>query len=696
MGFGTFTKDTRIACEKKRYRLVRKNNAGEWLLEDLDDGNVTLTPERTLDKLYCAFKMTFLVGPTDQAWKPVIQRIQFTPEERALIKLRLTFVNAVEGLPISRKDLEGVIKDAWRALKGAKTLVCEGLDDPDQKHAYQKAWRKLLESRRPFGWITVYRWARRYHKYGDDEAALLDKNRGKRDRNDIYDSVVVGLCELAIDERYMRREPRSVRSTWTTAKQWVADAQQKLDDEYERTLKEQREHYPAVCPPKRLILQPPAERFIRRLIEERPAFDRYAARHGMDAAIRRFRFKYGRDLPSEPLEEAQLDHTVLDLFVVDDENWLPLGRPYITACLDSRTRCVLGIYVGFIPPSSLSVALCLKDAFMPKDYELLYPEIENTMPFGIPRKIKWDNGLEEHSAQAIEGCGRVGVRTIIFCPRKKPWYKAEIERFFRTLNEDFAHEVPGTTFSNTMKKGDYNPQNFAVVRLSTLRLGIRKWIADVYHTRPHRVLGISPLQAWNQEIREDLRRRPDDPRFLDAIMGRRMPRKLTNDGIRVHNLWYANDALRDLRTQYGPTLDIEISVNEENLGKIYVFWKDQIIEVRALDFGYADGLTLWQHKLFQAHQREHNLPETPDGWMRAKEEVHQLFEFEFTGKCKPKGYARLTDRGEKAPSQSQSDSFSEVPASQDSDDQNDTDLYAAPKPVVSVTPSYVLPEEAVL
>lgn len=102
-------------------------------------------------------------------------------------------------------------------------------------------------------------------------------------------------------------------STWEAARLWVEDEERRLDDEFERTLKEQSAAGLLVTPPERTKLVVPSRRLIRRLLNEIAAFDRHAARHGMDAAIRYLRFVVGRDFPSEPLEELQLDHTVLDL-----------------------------------------------------------------------------------------------------------------------------------------------------------------------------------------------------------------------------------------------------------------------------------------------------------------------------------------------------------------------------------------------
>jgi putative transposase len=693
MGFGTFTRDARIKIDDRRFRLVKKTEDGDWLLEDLSDGSPSMKSEKRLLDLLCKFRMTFDFGKSDAAWAPVVVR-HFTPQQRALIKLRLSFVRAVQGVPITEGKWQEKINDTWNALKNEKVRTLEGLDDPEMRHVFERSWRKLLRSRKRFGWISVYRWARRFYDHGEDEAFLLDKNRGCRDRDDMYGPIVLGLCDQAINERYLIRERGTVYSTWEAAKLWVEDEQRRLDEEYERTLKEQQAADPFVKPPERIKLLTPPRRLIQRLIHEIPAFDRYAARYGMDAAVRHFRFVIGRDLPSQPLEEIQLDHTVLDLFVIDDETGLPLGRPWITVCLDTRTRCILGLYIGFCNPSGLSIAHCLKDAFLPKlYYASLYPEIENEMPFGIGRSIKWDNGLEEHSQQAIEGCGRVGVRKIIYCPRRRPWYKAEIERFLRTLNEEISHQTPGTTFRNIFEKGDYNPKKLATIRLSTVRLGIRKWVADVYHQRPHRTLDIAPMALWNKEIRPDLRRVPSDAKFLDAVMGRRYERTLRHDAIKMHNLVYTSDALRHLLIQDGPKLDVEISVNEENLGKIYVFWKDEIIEaeVEANSFAYANGLTLWQHQQFQKYQRQKNLQEGVAGWQQAKEEVRQIFLYDLTAKFGGRSMARHVDAGETADIAAVTDSPSEQ--QQMELNQQAADLYEQPKPVRSEIPSFVLPRK---
>ena len=81
-----------------------------------------------------------------------------------------------------------------------------------------------------------------------------------------------------------------------------------------------------------------------------------------------------------------------------------------------------------------------------------------------------------------------------------PWYKGKLERFQGTINHDLMHGNPGTTFSNTWERDDYDPSRHAVVLLSTYREMLHKWIIDVYLQTPHRGIGDTPAHRWQAEI----------------------------------------------------------------------------------------------------------------------------------------------------------------------------------------------------
>jgi putative transposase len=338
----------------------------------------------------------------------------------------------------------------------------------------------------------------------------------------------------------------------------------------------------------------------------------------------------GHSVVQAPLERAEIDHTLLDLMVVDDQSGLPLGRPSVTACIDCYTRCILGIYIGFNPPSYQSVAACLKDCFLPKvNLQRDYPGILNEWPaYGVMHNLVVDGGLEFYSASLEQVCLSLNINWIA-APRRTAWFKGKIERFLGTMNRAVAHGVPGTTFSNIFEKGDYNPAKHAVITLSTLRKVVRMWIADVYHQQVHRSLETTPAKMWTSSIRPEDIRLPDETTQLDVVMGRVESRSLTHKGIEFEGLFYNSPELAELRRREGANLTVEIRINESDIGLIYVLSPktSKAYTVPALDREYASGISLWQHKVIKNYQRQHfDRDYGVDGWLQAKNEIARLID----------------------------------------------------------------------
>src|SRR5450756_710194 len=215
------------------------------------------------------------------------------------------------------------------------------------------------------------------------------------------------------------------------------------------------------------------------------------------------------------------------------------------------TRCILGIYIGFVPPSYQSVAYCLKHAFMAKIAQKSeYPQVEHPwIPCGLCRTLVVDQAVEMHSEALETACAQLGI-TIEYAPRKQGWYKGKIERVLGRLNREVAHGRPGTTFSNVIEKGDYNPEKYASVRLSTLKQVVHTWVCDEYHQKKHHALGMPPETMWQLNVRTEDIRFPTDSECLAIIMGRPYPRVLSHKGIEFKGLSYGSDALHQLRHLY--------------------------------------------------------------------------------------------------------------------------------------------------
>ena len=59
-----------------------------------------------------------------------------------------------------------------------------------------------------------------------------------------------------------------------------------------------------------------------------------------------------------PLEVMQIDHTPVDVVIVDERQRLPIGRPWLTLAIDVASRVVLGLSVSLEAPSSCPWRSC--------------------------------------------------------------------------------------------------------------------------------------------------------------------------------------------------------------------------------------------------------------------------------------------------------------------------------------------------
>jgi len=66
--------------------------------------------------------------------------------------------------------------------------------------------------------------------------------------------------------------------------------------------------------------------------------------------------------PTKPLELVQIDHTLVDIMVVDELERESMGRPWVTIAFDVAIRVVLAFTLSLNPPSATSVGLALSMA----------------------------------------------------------------------------------------------------------------------------------------------------------------------------------------------------------------------------------------------------------------------------------------------------------------------------------------------
>ena len=204
----------------------------------------------------------------------------------------------------------------------------------------------------------------------------------------------------------------------------------------------------------------------------------------------------GADYPYALIE---IDHTPLDLVLVDDIHRQPIGRPYLTLAIDVFSRTVAGFHLALEAPSSISVALCLAHAILPKDTWCVERSLANHWPVhGLMDCIHCDNGREFHSRALERACQQYGIR-LQHRPVRQPHYGAHIERLLGTFATEI-HSVPGTTKSTPAERGDYDSEKHACMTLKECECWLAEFITGVYHQRIHSALGVPPHVKYEQAI----------------------------------------------------------------------------------------------------------------------------------------------------------------------------------------------------
>ena len=103
----------------------------------------------------------------------------------------------------------------------------------------------------------------------------------------------------------------------------------------------------------------------------------------------------GSFIVQRPLDVVQIDHTPMDIVVVDDLYRQPLGKPYLTLATDVATRCILGFVISFVPPGAGTVSLCMTLIVSPKAAWLKQLGVVGDWPMaGLPKTLHLDGAAE--------------------------------------------------------------------------------------------------------------------------------------------------------------------------------------------------------------------------------------------------------------------------------------------------------------
>jgi len=366
---------------------------------------------------------------------------------------------------------------------------------------------------------TLYRWLRQY-KQMPSLSGLLDVKRSGGRGQSRLEPAQDKIIQEAIQTSYLTPQRRRAR----TICRLVANR----------------------C--KELEIAPPHENTVRNRITaiapELSAKKRLGAKNARTLSP----LKGGFPTLDQPLAVVQIDHTPLDIILVDTDQREPIGRPWITVALDVYSRMVVGYHISFEPPGSLTTALCIAHAVSRKEEWLAKHNINGEWPCsGLMRCVHVDNAKEFHSHVLKLACSEYGI-DLQHRPPGQPQYGGNVERFIGTLARQ-VHELPGTTFSNTREREGYDSDKKSAITLDTLRLWVAKYLIEVYHQSLHSALKTTPLAQYKAGLNRMILtgeppRMPADSRKLELDFLPGSLRAVQRYGIQIDRIRYWHDVLR--------------------------------------------------------------------------------------------------------------------------------------------------------
>lgn len=162
-------------------------------------------------------------------------------------------------------------------------------------------------------------------------------------------------------------------------------------------------------------------------------------------------------------------------------------KTYLFAFLDDHSRAVMAARFGY-HEDVVRLAAALRPALAAR---------------GVPESIYVDNGSAFVDSWLLRGCASLGIKLVHSTPGR-PQGRGKIERFFRTVREQFLVEL---TEDRLAQIGDLAGLN----RLFTA------WVETVYHPTLHSETGAPPLARWTEGVPDPLPR-PSPAQLREAFL----------------------------------------------------------------------------------------------------------------------------------------------------------------------------------
>ncbi|MDP9154870.1 MAG: Mu transposase C-terminal domain-containing protein [Pseudomonadota bacterium] len=431
---------------------------------------------------------------------------------------------------------------------------------------------------------TVMRWMRIYQRSDRNSMSLVSGHMHRRHSRLVADDVRVIIDDI-LKQYYFIKNGCSVR----TAHDRIVRALERRKPENEQ----------------RGATEPVSLSTVRRIALETSPFDRDRLRLGAATARAKWRYSKPGVIATRPLERVEMDHTPLDIYVIDDQLGIPLGRPILTLMICSYSAYIIGFYISFEGESLARMIRTIKIAIQPKDSITAHAKLRNPWyGMGVWETLVLDNPLAAHAPPFKQIALDLGF-DIEYCPVRMPWFKPVVERYIgeacRQLPPQGRPQPPGRSADPV------NPKLEACVTFNDLCEGLLRWVVDVHPFQINQQKLARPVDLFL----EGLDKCPA-PTFVDSygslnvLAGISKQVSVRRGAIGTDYIRYTNNALRDLGFEMGTNFKTTIKYDPNDLGEIHVMHPKTKMwfRVPAKDLDYACGLSATQHKAIRAAAKE--------------------------------------------------------------------------------------------
>lgn len=449
---------------------------------------------------------------------------------------------------------------------------------------------------------TLRRWLRERGQDGDRRPKQMgDRKRTNAGRRSCHPSVKSAY--EAASERY-----------WSNYKLTFEDFQNEVRAEL--ILENQRRAEDGQSP-----IKVPGRTTLWRWLQMERTYDNVALRQGKHIADRQFKGIRNSLSAKRILDVAILDQKRMDVHVCDATRRFVIGRPWLAALIDVKSRMILGYSLSFEDPSVLSAMSCIRAAMrgMP-EMKQRFPKIEGQWEaFGVPRTILADNAWENTGSSFVDACADSGI-SIEWAPVRRPEYKGILERFFSRLDDQLVHKLPGAVVDNpvALRERRIDPQSDAVLTLQELDELVCTYLVEVYSVDRHDGIYDTPLRVWREGVKRDGLELAHDLSALDHAMGKLVrDRMLSHEGVKFQGLSYRSDAVDTLLADLLPlqpanvrrgSAKVKIKYHPEDLSRVFV-WneaKNTYVPLPCTNEKYAYRLSERVHLELQRRKGEND------------------------------------------------------------------------------------------